>query len=174
MLYGRWCLSAGCVRDTIPTTSVMVTTARCQGRDGKNGILPKCIFFNPREWSFPVIFGSWTGMTGLCFYWGFVRETKGQEGCVCRTLRGCPSSMLWGSLLPGPASVCVSLDSVVRNSYRVILGPFYPFPEPWGIYFITARLAKSMDTKASTAIYKLQTKYHSKKPPPQRGESPVS
>ena len=63
---------------------------------------------------------------------------------------------------------------VVTNSYRVILGPFYPFPEPWGIYFITARLAKSMHTKASTAIYKPQTKYHSKKPPPQRGESPVS
>ena len=52
-------------------------------------------------------------------------------------------------VVPGTTNVCVPLDSVVINLYGVILGPFYSSPGPWGIYFITARLAKRTDTKAS-------------------------
>lgn len=109
---------------------------------------------NPRECSCPVVFGSRMGMTGQGFYWSFVGETKGQEACVFRTLQRCPFLVLWGSVLPGPARVCVPPHSVAINPDGVILGPFYPVPEPWAIYLITARLAKSMGTKASTAFYK--------------------
>lgn len=114
---------------------------------------PKDKFSNPRECRSSGFIGHWTGIRDICFCWAFVGETKGQASYVCRVLQGCPSSLLWDSL-SRPTSACVPLDSVFINSYRVILGPSYPFLEPWTIYFITARLAKSMGTKASTAIYK--------------------
>ena len=61
-------------------------------------------------------------------------------------------------VVPGCVSICVPLDSAVINLYRVILGPFCSSPEPWGLYFITARLPKRTDTKASAAVYKPQMK----------------
>ena len=72
-------------------------------------------------------------------------------------------------IVPGTVSVCVSLDSVVINLYRVILGHFYSSPEPWGLYYISAILPKRTDTKPSAAIYKPQMKEHSERSPCERG-----
>lgn len=75
------------MRDTVPTTSAMVTAARVQGRDSRMELGPKASFLTQGNAVFLLFLNASLGYASI-------EVLKGQASCVCRALQCCPSYTL--------------------------------------------------------------------------------
>lgn len=161
------------MRDTIPTTSAMVSAARFQGRDSRKGILPEANFLTHGNAVLLLFLEGGLGLRVMPL-WGFCGRDK-RTGKLC--LQHSSMLLFLNTMRLTIVQTCQCLFAARFTGYKLLQGyswPFLPLSRATEHIFHNSRLDKNMGTKATIAIYKPHTKYHSKRPPPQRDESPVS